>query len=252
MGDSPSYTRNTQRPEGLLAGRRPWARKHLSYFLQIAQGSDTIGDRLASRLLSSRLALLMNTTSSSLLDRLKQAKPDDPDWQRLRDIYVPLIRRWLGAFPDLHDEADDLAQEVFLALIRDLPAFERRRTGSFRAWLRQVTTNRVRANIKARRKRPAVARGAETEAVLAQLEDPESSLSRQWEQDHDRHVFQRLLEIVRPDFEAATWTAFTQFTLDDRPAARVAKELGMSESAVVQAKHRVLKRLREEAGVLID
>jgi DNA-directed RNA polymerase specialized sigma subunit len=32
----------------------------------------------------------------------------------------------------------------------------------------------------------------------------------------------------------------------------MAEELGMSESAVVQAKSRVLKRLREEAGDLLD
>ena len=65
-------------------------------------------------------------------------------------------------------------------------------------------------------------------------------------------MFQRLLAIVRPDFEASTWTAFTRFALDELPAAAVAADLGMSESAVVQAKHRVLKRLRQEAGDLLD
>ena len=52
----------------------------------------------------------MSTTSVSLLDRLKGAKPDDPDWRRLHDLYEPLIRRWIGRFPGLDAEADDLAQ----------------------------------------------------------------------------------------------------------------------------------------------
>jgi RNA polymerase sigma-70 factor (ECF subfamily) len=105
---------------------------------------------------------------------------------------------------------------------------------------------------KARRKQPLARGGSEVEELLAQLEDPNSDLSRQWERDHDKHVFQKLLTLVQPDFTPATWQAFSRFALDGQAAARVAKELGMSESAVVQAKSRVLKRLREEAGDLID
>ena len=87
---------------------------------------------------------------------------------------------------------------------------------------------------------------------MAQLADSDSDLARQWDREHDRHVLQKLLAIVRPDFEAKTWRAFTRFALEDMPAAQVAGELGMSESAVVQAKFRILKRLREEAGELLD
>ena len=54
------------------------------------------------------------------------------------------------------------------------------------------------------------------------------------------------------DFEPSTWQAFTRFALEGRPAAQVAGELGVTESAVVQAKFRILKRLREEAGELRD
>lgn len=105
---------------------------------------------------------------------------------------------------------------------------------------------------KGRRKRPRAAGAASIEPLLAQLEDSSSVLSQQWDRDHDKHVFDKLLALVQPDFAPTTWQAFTRFALDDQSAARVAKELGMSASAVVQAKSRVLKRLREEAGDLID
>ena len=71
-------------------------------------------------------------TSVSLLDRLRVARPDASDWDRLQGIYLPLIRRWLARVPGLGDEADDLAQDVFLVVVRELPRFERRREGSFR------------------------------------------------------------------------------------------------------------------------
>jgi RNA polymerase sigma-70 factor (ECF subfamily) len=146
-------------------------------------------------------------------------------------------------------EADDLAQEVLVVLIRELSSFERRRDGSFRAWLRKITLNRIRTHQKRQRHRPVT--GADDD-LLAQLEDPASDLSQQWDRDHDKHVFRKLLALVQGDFEASTWDAFTRFALDGRPAAQVAEELGMSESAVMQAKFRVLKRLREEAGELLD
>jgi RNA polymerase sigma-70 factor (ECF subfamily) len=193
----------------------------------------------------------MNPTSVSLLDRLRAALPDDADWLRLQDIYLPLIRRWLGRVPGLRAEADDLAQEVFLVVVRELPRFERQREGSFRAWLRRVTVNKVWSQGKQRRRRPDAGRDA-TDQYFEQLSDPNSDLAREWDRDHDQHVFQKLLALVQPDFSAATWEAFRRFAQDGRPAAEVAAELGLSVNAVLQAKSRILRRLREEAGNLLD
>ncbi len=194
----------------------------------------------------------MNTTSLGLLDRLKHARPDASEWRRLHEIYLPLIRSWILRVPGLQGEADDLAQEVLVVVFRNLPTFERRRQGSFRAWLRQITVNRIRAFGKVRHRQPKAGLAPEADHLLSQLDDPDSQLSRQWDRDHDQHVLQKLLAIVQADFEPKTWHAFTRFALEAAPAVRVADELGISESAVMQAKYRVLKRLREEAGDLLD
>jgi RNA polymerase sigma-70 factor (ECF subfamily) len=52
--------------------------------------------------------------------------------------------------------------------------------------------------------------------------------------------------LIRSEFEERTWRAFWGVAVDDRPAAEVAAELGMSPGAVYIAKSRVLRRLREE------
>jgi RNA polymerase sigma factor (sigma-70 family) len=194
----------------------------------------------------------MNTTSLGLLEQLKHARPDAPQWRRLWDIYSPMIRHWLSRFPNLHDEVDDLTQEVLVVVFRELPSFERRRDGSFRAWLRQITVNRMRAFCKTQCKQPLAGGGPESDDLLAQLADPTSDLAREWDQDHDKHVFRKLLATVERDFEPSTWRAFTRFAVEGEPAAQVAGELGVTESAVVQAKFRIVKRLREEAGGLLD
>jgi len=192
----------------------------------------------------------MPPTSVSLLDRLKVARPDASDWNRLQGIYLPLISRWLGRVPGLGDEADDLAQDVFVAVIREIPRFQRQREGSFRAWLRQVTVNRARTHRKRRQRRPAVALD-QGDRFLDSLADPNGDLAREWDLDHDRHVFEKLLAIVQPDFSPTTWEAFRQFAVDGLPAARVAEEMGLTVNSVLQAKSRILKRLREEAGELL-
>ncbi len=63
--------------------------------------------------------------------------------------------------------------------------------------------------------------------------------------------FNQLLAVVQPHFNSATWEAFQRFGDNGVPAGIVAEELGLSEKAVILAKSRVLKRLREEAGDLL-
>ncbi len=194
----------------------------------------------------------MNTTSVSLLDRLRRAGAQSADWQRLLELYQPVIQTWLRRVPELGNETADLTQEVLVVLFRELPSFDRRRDGSFRAWLRQITLNRIRSFRKTSGKRLHALGGEAVAPALAQLADSASDLARQWDQDHDRYVIAKLLDLVRPDFHDATWQAFSRCALKDEPPAQVAAGLGISVGAVVQAKHRVLKRLREEAGDFLD
>jgi RNA polymerase sigma-70 factor (ECF subfamily) len=190
-------------------------------------------------------------TSVSLLDRLKVARSDDSDWNRFEALYAPLIRRWIGRIPGLEHDVDDVSQEVLLVLIREIPRFDRRREGSFRAWLRQVTVNRVRV-YRRQRHRQIGAVADQTEGFLDQMADSNTLLARQFDQEHDKHVCDALLSAVRSDFTQATWDAFQRFAVDGRPAADVARELGLTVNAVVKAKSRVLNRLRRETAGLLD
>ncbi|HEX7449099.1 MAG TPA: sigma-70 family RNA polymerase sigma factor [Pirellulales bacterium] len=192
-------------------------------------------------------------TSVSLLDRLKSAKPDDPQWRRLHDIYEPWIRAWLARAGESQSDVQDLTQDVLLVLVRELPGFHRQRDGSFRRWLGQVLLNRVRSQWKQRKRRPRVGFDGDSDGgFLEQLEDPASALSLQWDREHDQFVLRRLMTAVEHDFHANTWQAFRRCTLDGAAAATVSAELGMTVNAVLVAKSRVLRRLREEAAGLID
>lgn len=194
----------------------------------------------------------MFETSASLLDRLR-AQPDEAAWHKLVDMYTPLIRGWLRQQARLDTEADDIVQEVLTVVVRKLPGFERQpRPGAFRRWLRNITVNCLRDFWRARRGRPLATGDSDFLQMLDQLEDPESAASQQWDQEHNRHVGQKLLEIIQPRFEKTTWRAFQRVVLDGAAPAEVAAELGITVNAVHIAKSRVLALLREEGRGMID
>jgi RNA polymerase sigma-70 factor (ECF subfamily) len=191
-------------------------------------------------------------TSASLLDGLQ--KQDDPAaWPRLVALYTPLIRGWLRQHARLDQDADDLVQDILAVVVRKLPDFRREpRTGAFRRWLKNITVNCLRNSWRARRTQPVAPGNSAFAEMLRELEDPESALSRLWDQEHDRYVMHHLLGLIRPCFQPATWRAFERVALDGIPPDQVAEERGVSVNSVFIAKSRVLARLRQEGRDLID
>ena len=194
----------------------------------------------------------MSDTSITLLQRL-QHSTDPENWDRLMSLYRPLLTSWLRRYDVQASDSDDLMQEVLMAIAKDLPTFDHNgRTGAFRAWLRSIMVNRLRNFWRSRGRQLQAQGGSDVQLRLAQLDDPSSEMSQLWNQQHDLHVAQQLLQQVEPDFTAQTWAAFTRVAIDGQRADAVAVELGISTNAVFIAKSRVLTRLRREAAGLID
>jgi RNA polymerase sigma-70 factor (ECF subfamily) len=192
----------------------------------------------------------MTETSLSLLGRLQQ-RPDPESWQRLVEIYAPLIARWLARSPLQNADHEDLSQDVLRIVLEKLPEFQRRREGSFRAWLRVVTVNRLREFWRARQARPVATGDSDFLGRLQELEDPHSALAQLWNSEHDRHVVRRLFELIEPHFEQASRDAFRRVVLEGQKPAQVAAELGISVNAVLLAKSRILRHLRQECDGLV-
>ena len=194
----------------------------------------------------------MPQTSASLLERLRD-RADSDAWSRMVDLYSPLIRKWLGRYGLAQADVDDISQTVLSSVVANLPQFQHNgRVGAFRSWLRTITVNSVRQNFRADRKRPDSPGGRALVASLGEWEDPESHLSQLWDRAHDAHVLRTLLTWAEPEFETKTWQAFRRQVLDETQPRSVAAELDMTVNAVLIAKSRVMKRLRELSRGLID
>src|SRR5262245_15727679 len=125
----------------------------------------------------------MADTSISLLDHLQQ-NPNDAAWHRMVELYTPLIHSWLARYSLLDQDVEDLVQDVLAVVVRKFPDFKREpRTGAFRRWMRNITVNCLREFWRAQRFRPRATGDSGFAQVLEQLEDPESSLSKLWDQE---------------------------------------------------------------------
>lgn len=194
----------------------------------------------------------MNETSLSLLDSARERASQEA-WQRLIEIYSPLLHHWLLRFEVEKADADDLTQEVLLTVSREIPRFQHSgRAGAFRSWLRTILVNRLRDFWRSKKYGPVAAGGSSWVEQLEQLADESSNASREWNLEHDRHVMAQLLESVRPRFEPKTWEAFHRQMFEGQRADIVAADLGMPLNSVYVARSRVLSTLRREAAGLID
>ena len=191
-------------------------------------------------------------SSLSLLARV-QAN-DAAAWDRLVALYAPLVLAWCRRW-DLQDQdAADVFQEVFQAVASHIATFHRDKPGdTFRGWLRTITGNKVRDHFRRLGRDPQGAGGTDALSRLNQLPAPlPSSENVPAESSDDGGLFRHALELIRDQFEERTWQAFWRTAVDGRAAKDVAADLGMSPGAVRVAKSRVLQRLREELGDLIE
>jgi RNA polymerase sigma-70 factor (ECF subfamily) len=189
-------------------------------------------------------------TPLSLLDR---ARAHDPQaWQRLVALYRPLVLSWCGRAGVNATDAEDVAQEVFTAAAGALERFHRDRPGdTFRGWLRAIARNQISLLFRRSRGAPQAEGGSSALQSFQEMIDPLPGPGDDDPAELGR-LYQRAVALVRGEFEERTWRAFELAVLEDRAPADVARELGMTVNNVRQAKSRVLRRLREEIGDLLD
>jgi len=174
------------------------------------------------------------TDLNTLLDRIGRGETD---------LYLQVVRRFelmlrgylAGQLYNLA-EADDLAQEVFIAAWRDLAGF--RRGEDFGAWLRGIARHRLLTHFRSQQRRAnaverfqvEVARIAEQELDAAARNDESGRFDRLL------HCISRLPEKLRRVVHAG---------LDGARPAALAGELRTTVPAIYQLHYRANQLLRE-------
>src|SRR5262249_5958110 len=165
---------------------------------------------------------------------------------RAADVCLPASRTWGRRCALRPADPADLVQEVFAILVQKMADFRYDRDGSFRAWLRTVTMNKLRDWKRQAARRNQVALDDVAEPAI------EDEMHDFWEDEYRRQLLQNAIALIRRDFEPKTWAACWEFMDGQQPASVVAAKHSMSESSVYVAKSRVIARLREELTGLLE
>jgi len=184
-------------------------------------------------------------TRPSLLLRIRDSA-NNAAWDEFSEIYRPVIRR-MARMRGLQDaDAEDLSQQVLLAIAGAIDRFEiDPERAKFRTWLGRVAENAILNALT----RGIPDRGSGDDAIHRFLEQrpvyggPDSGLLRT---EYRREVFLQAAQRIQKEFSDDTWSAFWRTTVENLDVDVVAGQLGRTRGSVYASRSRVMKRLRDE------
>jgi RNA polymerase sigma-70 factor (ECF subfamily) len=184
-------------------------------------------------------------TGSVLL--LLLGNPTDPQcWNAFVERYAPKIYGWCRQRGLQEADAQDVTQEVLTQLVQKLQMFRYDpHKGSFRAWLKTLTHHAWCDYMESRRRLRARADDQEVADRLETLEAREDLLKALAEA-FDLEVLAEARARVQLRVSPRDWMIFEQLAVEGRAGPAVARELGMTVTAVLMAKSRVQQKLRKE------
>lgn len=190
----------------------------------------------------------MNTTSKSLLLRLSdrsQLTRGDA-WTKFTQLYTPLIFYWARKMGLSASDAADLVQEVMAIVLQKIGDFHYDSSRSFRGWLRTVTLNQYRQQLR-KEKLNTVDASASFLAAQPDLNQAEQT----WDQEYARTLMANAMNMIKPDFSPQVWAALEILMKSGRSVAEVAAEQNIRPTTLYSARIRLMRRLKEQLEGLL-
>lgn len=181
------------------------------------------------------------STHVSLLRRLSDGE-DALAWEEFCERYRPLVVGFARVRGLQQADAEEVLQDVLLALTRNMPAFRYDPgRGTFRGYLKTLT---LRAVLQRFRQKDASRANLDLEHEVA-VENARAEVEEGWERQWRQHHLRLALARIRAEFNQTDVAAFEAYVGEGRPPAQVAADMGLSVDQVYQVKSRILRRLRE-------
>lgn len=183
-------------------------------------------------------------TTSTLLSRLRDN--DESAWSGFVERFRRPVIDFCRGYGLPHHDAEDVAQDTLAAFAE---AYRRgkydRDRGRLSRWLFGIAYHQIL------RQRQRCARRSVKEAgqigdtkFWAELPDEKASIES-WDQQWEQSLLAECLKQASLEFQPTSVQAFQLSVIEDRPAAEVAEQLNVSVKTIYNAKHRMLKRIRE-------
>ncbi|MFK7769311.1 MAG: RNA polymerase sigma factor [Mariniblastus sp.] len=188
---------------------------------------------------------LPSVTSITLLGKVRDLS-DQQAWNEFVRRYTPRIFAWCKRFSLQEQDASDVTQQVLLKLVAAMQEFVYDPSqGSFRGWLKTITSNAVRDSI--RKKSNQVITGDGANVWLSRLAEDAAiaSLTDQIEEGYRQELLDVAESRVQLRVKPKTWEIYQHFCKMELSPKEVAEKLNVKVADVYVAKSRVVKMLRD-------
>jgi len=196
-------------------------------------------------------------TRKSLLSRLKNWDDND-SWHEFFETYWRLIydvARQAG-FNDA--EAKDVVQETIVSVAGQINDFRYDPTkGRFKNWVRLIARRRIADQLRKKYREAGRVNVGENEdwksreETMASISDPASDeLDAIWDREWQKRLAMMAMERVKRRVSAEHYQIFELCTVQDWPAGKIAKALGVSVAMIYVTRHRIGAMLKKEIRLL--
>lgn len=180
------------------------------------------------------------TTDAGLLARARDVR-DQSAWRELVRRYDSVVLRYCRRAGKGAAEVEDLAQRVWLRLVRTLPEFAYDPSRSFRGWLRTLSRNAATDHFRSLGRSPTIERLGDREPIAPR--EPTTLGPRRRPSLEEAASIE---EAVRRRVEPASWEIYRRCAIEGERVSDVARDLGQQYGAAYMACKRVRLKLREE------
>ncbi|MCO6453976.1 MAG: sigma-70 family RNA polymerase sigma factor [Pirellulaceae bacterium] len=191
-------------------------------------------------------------TRASLFDRLRNTSNRsqfEAAWQEFQQKYAGSMYGWCRRLGLSREDAQDLLQDLFVHLLRQLKTFEYNPALRFRSWLKRVTRNAA-IDIFKKNSRRRLTSGALLHEVVT-MDQVWEQLDRAFETEVVREARERVSrQLATSDVGVRYWEIFVATTDRGEATVEVAERWGIKVHQVYVARNRVLQLLKQTVAEL--
>jgi len=192
-------------------------------------------------------------TRASLLGRLKNWD-DQASWEDFAQTYSKLIRGFAIQSGLTEPEAKEVEQETLLCVAKTIHQFESNpERGTFKAWLLKLTRWRIADQFRRRppesARRPALPPLSEDTPTIEKIPD-DSNQDALWDAEWRKNILEPAVARAGRRVNPKHYQVFDLYAVRKWPAAKVAKEMGVTVVQVYLIYHRLTKQVRKEVEYL--
>ncbi len=184
-------------------------------------------------------------TTSTILHDLRDLG-NESAWDRFVGRFRTPVVTFAGRIGVPPSDREDVAQETLVAFSKAYREGKYDRSkGSLSSWLFGIAYKQALMHLRRERRREPLLSALDDSRLPGDDVPDQRFATTYWDVTWEEFVFQECYSRVRDELSEETRRAFERVVLDDASPEQAAADLGVSVKAVYNAKHRVLKRIRE-------